>query len=175
MPHMQPPVIGTVLSLMTTLPSCALAENEHSSLEPFPTTWSHSDVAISVRGQERSAERSIATVKGRDAAPVRKRRVPSGCPPAASRCVIPLARCASIALRGMPDGMAAGGQQSGSIWSERALVSRKERRNLRLQGSATRRGARPDAEVSRPRIFDWTRRDPSDDAGGSQNRTRQLL
>ena len=89
---------------------------------PFPTIWNRSDVAISVRGQERSEERSGATVEGRDAAPGRKRRVPCACPPAAIRCVIPLARCASIAPRGMPGGLAAGGQQSGSIWSEKALV-----------------------------------------------------
>ena len=80
-------------------------------------------MAISVRGQERSAERSSATVKGRDAAPARKRRVPSGCPLAAIRYVIPLARCASIAPRGMPDGMAAGRQQSGSIWPGKALAA----------------------------------------------------
>ena len=91
-----------------------LKSDRWSRLEPSPTIWNLSDVAISVRGQERSEERSGATVEGRDAAPGRKRRVPAGCPAAASRCVIPLARCAGIALRGMPDGMAAGGQQSGS-------------------------------------------------------------
>ena len=84
-------------------------------LEPLTVIWNRSDAAISVRGQERSAERSGPTVEGRDATPVRKRRVPSGCPPAAIRGVIQLARCASIALCVMPDGMAAGGQQSGSV------------------------------------------------------------
>ncbi|MBE9557604.1 MAG: DMT family transporter [Proteobacteria bacterium] len=88
--------------------------------EPYPAIWNRSDVAISACGQERLEERSSATVEGHDAATGRKRRVPSGCPPAASRCVIPLARCASIAPRGMPDGLAAGGQQSGSKWPDKA-------------------------------------------------------